>query len=356
MVAPRIIVTGGAGFIGSHTCKALSRAGFVPVTVDNLSNGHADSVRWGPLEQGELEDAGFLDTVFERHRPVGVLHFAALIEAGESVRTPGRFYRNNVAGTLALTEAMARAGVAVLILSSTAAVYGNTGGTPISEAHPLQPVNPYGQSKLMAETILGDLSMANGLRFTALRYFNASGADPEGELGERHEPETHLIPLVLQAAFGQRPEINIFGTDYPTPDGTCIRDYIHVSDLATAHLLALHRLLEGGGNARFNLGNGSGFSVRQIVRTAEAVTGRSIRAVERDRRAGDPAILIADASAARRELGWSPAFPDVSDHVRHAAAWFQRASVSVPTPALAQGKFHGNDQFDQVRQIVGQPG
>lgn len=332
MAAPRVIVTGGAGFIGSHTCKTLSRAGFLPVAVDNLSNGSIDAVRWGPLEQGDLEDAVFLDQVFQRHRPIGVLHFAALIEAGESVRKPGRFYRNNVAGTLALTEAMARAGVKVLIFSSTAAVYGNAGDSPIVETHPLRPVNPYGQSKLMVETLLADLGAATGLRFTALRYFNASGADPDGELGETHNPETHLIPLVLQTAFGQRPHISIYGTDYPTPDGTCIRDYVHVSDLARAHLLALNRLLAGGDSVALNLGCGRGFSVREIVQTAAAVTGRPITAFDHDRRPGDPAILVADATAARGVLHWTPQFTDIHDHIRHAAAWIQRSAVPITAP------------------------
>jgi UDP-arabinose 4-epimerase len=323
MVAPKVIVTGGAGFIGSHTCKALAAAGFMPVAVDNLSNGIPSAVRWGPLEKGSLEDAGFLDEVFRRHRPVAVLHFAALIEAGESMKLPGKFYRNNVAGTLALTEAMGRAGITTLIFSSTAAVYGNSEVMPITESHPLLPVNPYGRSKLMAETVLSDLAATSNLRFTALRYFNASGADPDGELGENHEPETHLIPLVLQAAYGLRPSIKIFGTDYPTPDGTCIRDYIHVHDLAQAHLLALRRMLEGGGNAQMNLGTGKGFSVREIIQAAVSVTGRPIQAINEARRPGDPAILVADATMARQTLNWSPRFTDVRQHISHAAAWIE---------------------------------
>lgn len=323
MVAPKVIVTGGAGFIGSHTCKALAAAGFMPVAVDNLSNGIPSAVRWGPLEKGSLEDEGFLDEVFRRHRPVAVLHFAALIEAGESMKLPGKFYRNNVAGTLALTEAMGRAGITTLIFSSTAAVYGNSEVMPITENHPLLPVNPYGRSKLMAETVLSDLAATSNLRFTALRYFNASGADPDGELGENHEPETHLIPLVLQAAYGLRPSIKIFGTDYPTPDGTCIRDYIHVHDLAQAHLLALRRMLEGGGNAQMNLGTGKGFSVREIIQAAVSVTGRPIQAINEARRPGDPAILVADATMARQTLNWSPRFTDVRQHISHAAAWIE---------------------------------
>lgn len=324
MVAPRVVVTGGAGFIGSHTCKALAAAGFVPVTVDNLSNGIAEAVKWGPLELGSLEDPGFLDDVFRRHKPLAVLHFAASIEAGESMKVPAKFYRNNVAGTLALTEAMARARISVLIFSSTAAVYGNSEVMPITEALPLLPVNPYGRSKLISEMILADLAATTDLRFTALRYFNASGADPDGDLGENHQPETHLIPLVLQAAYGIRPSIKIFGNDYDTPDGTCIRDYIHVSDLAHAHLLALRRLLGGGDSAQMNLGTGKGFSVREIVETTAAVTGRPINAIDEARRAGDPAVLVADAAMARQVLGWSPRFIDVQDHIRHAAGWMER--------------------------------
>jgi UDP-arabinose 4-epimerase len=332
MVAPKVVVTGGAGFIGSHTCKALAAAGFTPVAVDNLSNGIPTAVRWGPLEKGSLEDAGFLDEVFRRHRPIAVLHFAAFIEAGESMKVPGKFYRNNVAGTLALTEAMARAGIPVLIFSSTAAVYGNSEVMPITEAHPLAPVNPYGRSKLMAETLLADLAATSNLRFTALRYFNASGADPDGELGENHEPETHLIPLVLQAAYGLRPSIRIFGTDYPTPDGTCIRDYVHVHDLAQAHLLALRRLLAGGDSAQMNLGTGNGFSVREIVQAAASVTGRPINAIDEARRPGDPAVLVADAATARQILGWGPRYTDVRDHISHAARWIESTRQ---TPAMS---------------------
>jgi UDP-arabinose 4-epimerase len=334
MVAPKVIVTGGAGFIGSHTCKALAATGFTPVTVDDLSNGTPAAVRWGPLERGSLEEPGFLDEVFRRHRPLAVLHFAAFIEAGESMKVPGKFYRNNVGGTLALTEAMARAGIPVLIFSSTAAVYGNSEVMPITEAHPLLPVNPYGRSKLMAETLLADLAATSNLRFTTLRYFNASGADPDGELGENHEPETHLIPLVLQAAYGLRPGISIFGTDYPTPDGTCIRDYIHVHDLAQAHLLALRRLLEGGESAQMNLGTGRGFSVREIVETAASVTGLPINAINEARRPGDPAVLVADAGMARRLLGWSPRYTDVQDHIRHAARWIETTCPAAPTALI----------------------
>lgn len=321
MSIPTILVTGGAGFVGSHTCKALARAGFLPVTYDILSNGHREAVQWGPLEVGALEDEARLADVLSRYSPVGVLHFAAFIEAGDSVRNPGRFYQNNVAGTLALLRVMQAAGLDKIVFSSTAAVYGEPQTTPIPETHPLQPVNPYGRSKRMVEEILHDLSSAQGLRYCALRYFNAAGADPDGELGENHTPETHLIPLVLQAAYGLRPEIAIFGTDYNTPDGTCIRDYVHVSDLATAHVLALKRLLAGGHPLVANLGTGRGHSVREVITTVQEVVGLPIPVREAGKRPGDPAILVAKPDLAREELGWHPAYPDLRDSVSSAARW-----------------------------------
>lgn len=323
MFPPRILVTGGAGFVGSHTCKALARAGFLPVTYDDLSNGIGEAVRWGPLEVGNLADRTRLAAVFDRHRPAAVIHFAAFIEAGVSVREPGRFYENNVAGTLSLLRAMEQAGCDRIVFSSTAAVYGDPDHTPIAEDHPLRPVNPYGRSKLMVENILADLTAAHGLRVATLRYFNASGADPERELGENHQPETHLIPLVLQAALGLRPEIAIFGFDYDTPDGTCIRDYVHVADLADAHVLALRHLLDGGACLTANLGTGHGFSVLEVVKAVEAVTGLSVPVRRADRRPGDPAILVADNRLARTELHWRPRFIDIGDHIRHAAAWMK---------------------------------
>lgn len=272
-MTPRVLVTGGAGFVGSHACKALAAEGFCPVAYDDLSNGCREAVQWGPLEVGSLQDTERLGAVFAHHRPVGVLHFAAFIEAGESVREPTRFYANNVGGTMALLSAMRAAAVDRLVFSSTAAVYGEPRQIPIAETHPLEPINPYGRGKLMVEQVLADIAAAQGGRFVALRYFNAAGADPDGDLGENHDPETHLIPLVLQATFGLRPEIAVFGTDYDTPDGTCIRDYVHVSDLARAHVLALRRLLDGGESLKANLGTGRGFSVREVIDAAAAVTG-----------------------------------------------------------------------------------
>lgn len=321
MTTLTVLVTGGAGFVGSHTCKALAKAGYIPVVYDDLSNGVQDAVRWGPLEIGALEDEARLAAVVVQHKPVAVMHFAAFIEAGESVREPERFYRNNVGGTLALLRVMREAGVDKLVFSSTAAVYGNPEVTPIPESHPLRPVNPYGRSKLMVEEILADVAAAHGLRYAALRYFNAAGADPGGDLGENHQPETHLIPLVLQAAYGRRPDIAVFGTDYDTPDGTCIRDYVHVADLAEAHTLALRRLIDGGQSLIANLGTGRGFSVREVIETVADVSGRQFAVRHAERRAGDPAVLVADARRAQSELGWAPRFPNLSEQVRHAAAW-----------------------------------
>lgn len=322
MSGPTVLVAGGAGFVGSHTCKALARAGFQPVVYDNLSNGVCDAVKWGPLEVGSLEDEARLINVVTRHNPISVLHFAAFIEAGESVREPERFYQNNVAGTLTLLRATRKAGINNIVFSSTAAVYGEPKIVPIPESHPLRPVNPYGRSKLMVEQILGDMAAAQGLSFVVLRYFNAAGADPDGELRENHCPETHLIPLVLQAAYGIRAEIAVFGTDYDTPNGTCIRHYVHVADLASAHVCAVQRLLSGGSNLVANLGTGKGFFVREVIRAVEAVTGRRVPVCLTDRRAGDPAVLVANAQLAAQELRWTPAYPDLADQVRHAAAAF----------------------------------
>lgn len=316
----KILVTGGAGFVGSHTCKALAAAGFLPIAYDDLSNGVRSAVRWGPFEQGHLEDEARLAAVIRAHQPAAVVHFAAFIEAGQSVREPARFYRNNVSGTLALLQTMQAYGLDKIIVSSTAAVYGNPEFSPIPEYHPLAPVNPYGRSKLMVENILTDMGTTQGMRHVILRYFNASGADPDGDLLENHDPETHLIPLALQAAYGQRPDLTMFGTDYPTPDGTCIRDYVHVSDLASAHVLALKRLLAGGDSLTANLGTGRGFSVREVIAAVVAATGRQVPIRLAGRRSGDPACLVADATIARRDLNWTPLFPDLIQQVQHAAA------------------------------------
>ncbi|MFN3629337.1 MAG: UDP-glucose 4-epimerase GalE, partial [Casimicrobiaceae bacterium] len=286
----QVLVVGGAGYIGSHTCKALAAAGYMPVTFDNLVSGHRWAVRWGPFVQGDVLDRAALDAVFERFRPVAVMHFAAHIDVGESVRDPGRYYRNNVAGSLELLRAAVAHGVAHVVLSSTAAVYGVPERSPLDESHPIAPINPYGASKFMVERMLGDFDAAHGLRSISLRYFNAAGADPEGETGEAHDPETHLIPLVLDAAAGLRPHIVVHGDDHPTPDGTCIRDYIHVSDLAQAHVLALRALEAGAATTAYNLGNGRGFSVREVIEVAREVTGRDISVVIGPRRAGDPPV------------------------------------------------------------------
>ena len=324
----KVLVVGGAGYIGSHMVKALHRHGAEPVTLDDLSSGHADAVLHGPLVRGSIADAALLDDVFTRHRFDAVMHFASFIQVGESVREPAAYYRNNVAHTLTLLDAMRRHGVARFVFSSTAAVFGEPQYTPIDERHPLAPINPYGWSKRMVEQVLADFDRAWGFASVSLRYFNAAGADPEGELGERHEPETHLIPLVLQAASGRRASISVFGRDYDTPDGTCVRDYVHVHDLCSAHLLALQHLAAGRGSACFNLGNGEGFSVQQVIDTARRVTGRAIEVRDEPRRAGDPARLVADARLAREVLGWQPVRPALQDIVGDAWAWEQAHAAS----------------------------
>jgi UDP-glucose-4-epimerase GalE len=316
-----VLVTGGAGYVGSHACKALAATGFRPVCYDSLNRGHRELVRWGPLEIGDVLDARRLDDAFERHRPASVMHFAALAYVGESMTEPAAYFRNNVSGSLVLLEAMRRHRVDRLVFSSTCAVYGTPASVPITESAPRTPINPYGSSKLMVESALQAYAAAYGLRSVSLRYFNAAGADPEGEIGERHEPETHLVPLVLQAAAGMRPHVEIYGEDYDTPDGTCIRDYVHVSDIAAAHVRALALLERRGGATAINLGSTRGASVREIIRIAEKVTGRDIPARSSPRRAGDPPRLVADAALARLELDWTPVFSDLETIVRTAWDW-----------------------------------
>lgn len=318
-----ILVTGGAGFVGSHACKALAAAGFLPVTYDNLSQGHRWAVRWGPLEIGDIENGDRLLQVMDRYRPIAVMHFAALTAAGESVTEPTKYYRNNVARFLVLLDAMRRRKIDRIVFSSTAAVYGIPERIPIGENHPLAPINPYGMGKLVGERILQDCAAAHGLRSIALRYFNAAGADPDGVIGESHEPETHLIPIVLAAAAGERPHVAVYGADYPTADGTCIRDYVHVSDLATAHVLALARLEGWHGAEVFNLGNGHGFSVREVIAAAQRATAVQIPVKVEPRRAGDPPVLVADASRARTELGWRPVHSDLDSQIGSAWRWTQ---------------------------------
>ncbi|MBU0498483.1 MAG: UDP-glucose 4-epimerase GalE [Gammaproteobacteria bacterium] len=317
----KILVTGGAGYIGSHMVKRLAQEGYSVVTLDNLSTGYADAVRYGEFVRGDTGDAVLLGRLFEENEFAAVMHFSAFSLVGESVSDPAKYYRNNFSSTQNLLDAMLRHGVSRFIFSSTAAIFGEPIYSPMDEAHPNSPINPYGRSKLMVEGMLGDYDQAYGLRSVSLRYFNAAGADPEGELGERHEPETHLIPLVLQAASGRRDRIAVYGTDYETGDGSCVRDYIHVWDLCEAHLQALKWLLADGLTRVFNLGNGQGYSVREVIEVAREVTGVNIRVEEVARRAGDPAILVADAALAERELGWHRCFPSLEQIIRHAWTW-----------------------------------
>ena len=314
-----ILVTGGAGYIGSHACKALALAGYQPIVYDNLSRGHRHAVRWGPLVEGELADGARLAALLRAERIAAVMHFAAFAYVGESMTDPATYYRNNVGGTLSLLDAMREAGVDRIVFSSTCATYGIPERVPVTEATPQLPVNPYGETKLVIERALRWYGEAYGIRWMALRYFNAAGADPEGEIGEDHAPEPHLIPLVLRAGLGQGGPIAIFGTDYPTPDGTAIRDYIHVQDLAEAHVLAL-RHLAGGASAAVNLGTGQGHSVREVIAAAEAA-GLKVPRREGPRRAGDPAALVADPSLAERLLGWRARISDIDTIIRTALAW-----------------------------------
>ncbi|HEU0070904.1 MAG TPA: UDP-glucose 4-epimerase GalE [Alphaproteobacteria bacterium] len=318
-----VLVTGGAGYVGSHCCKALAYAGLRPIVYDNLSTGHDWAVKWGPLEQGDVLDRARLDEVIAKHKPVAALHFAALSQVGESMTQPARYWRVNVAGSLTLLEALIAAEVKCFVFSSTAAIFGIPDRVPIVEDQLHAPINPYGQSKLAVEHILKDFTAAYGLRATALRYFNAAGADAESEIGEDHSPESHLIPLVLDAAAGRRPDIAMFGEDYPTPDGTCLRDYIHVADLADAHVLALKRLIGGGETRFFNLGNGNGFSVREVIATAKQVTGRDFAVRVAARRAGDPPSLVADATQAKATLGWAPQRAALQVQIADAWRWHQ---------------------------------
>jgi UDP-glucose-4-epimerase GalE len=321
-----VLVTGGAGYVGSHACKALARDGFVPVTVDNLSRGHRSAVKWGPFEAGDLADGAFLDRVLARYKPVAVLHFAAFAYVGESVQLPEMYYRNNVCGSLSLFEAVRRHAVPALVFSSTCAVYGIPSTPLLAEDHPTQPINPYGRSKLMVETILRDLDAAHGLSSVCLRYFNAAGADPEGEIGEVHDPETHAMPLAIETALGRRTSFDILGTDYPTADGTPVRDYIHVMDLASAHVAALRYLLAGGATTVLNLGTGQGSSVRELIDAVARITGKPVPVRNKPRRAGDPPQLVADAARAARVLSWRPTQSSLDNIVATAASWHRRTT------------------------------
>ena len=319
-----VLVTGGAGYIGSHACKALARAGHVPVTLDSLEHGHASAVRWGPLVQGDVRDRALLERTMREHRVAAVVHFAAYAYVGESMRDPGKYFGNNVAGTLSVLDAMRACDVRAIVFSSTCATYGVPRSLPIDERHPQDPISPYGESKRVAERALHWYGAAHGLRSVALRYFNAAGADLDGEIGEDHDPETHLIPLAIGAALGTQPPLAVCGTDYPSADGTAVRDYVHVSDLADAHARALDYLLDGGGSVAVNLGTGRGHSVRAVIAAVERVARRAVPRRDVARRAGDPACLVADAARARELLGWEPRCSGLETIVDTAWRWHAR--------------------------------
>jgi len=319
-----ILVVGGAGYIGSHMVKDLLDAGHEVITLDDLSTGHHDLLPGGTFVEGNLGDQEMLDRLFSSHRISAVMHFAAFSIVGESVQNPLKYYRNNLAATTALLSAMIQHGVKRFIFSSTAAVYGEPTEIPITENHPCNPTNPYGATKIAVERMLQDCDSSYGLKYICLRYFNASGADESGTIGERHTQETHLMPLVLKVATGEREDISIFGTDYPTPDGTCIRDYIHVSDLTQAHLLALKALLSGKESAVYNLGNNQGYSVREVVELAKKITGKKIPVLEADRRPGDPARLIASSEKIKTSLGWKPKYENLETIIKTAWVWHQK--------------------------------
>ena len=318
-----VLVTGGAGYIGSHACKALKSAGYLPVTYDNLVTGWRDAVRFGPFEQGELEDRARLDAVFAAHQPVAVLHFAALSQVGEAMAEPGRYWRNNVAGSLTLIEAAVAAGCLDFVFSSTCATYGEHDNVVLDEDTSQLPLNAYGASKRAIEDMLRDFEAAHGLRHVIFRYFNVAGADPEGEVGEHHRPETHLVPLMLDAIDGKRDALTVFGTDYDTPDGTCIRDYVHVCDLVDAHLLGLRWLEEGKGSRVFNLGTGTGFSVMEVIAQSRAVTNREVPYQIGPRRGGDCTKLVSGSGRAEAGLGWRPKRSDLATMIADAWRWHQ---------------------------------
>lgn len=319
-----ILVTGGAGYIGSHCCKELHRRGHTPITLDNLVYGHRENVKWGKLFQGNISNDRVLNDIFKIHTIHAVMHFAAYAYVGESMVDPRKYYENNVMGTITLLHHLLENNVRYFIFSSTCATYGVPQKLPLDENHPRRPINPYGKTKYMIEEILSDYSAAYDLKFMCLRYFNAAGADPEGEIGEKHDPETHLIPLILDAAVDRSKAVQVFGNDYDTADGTCVRDFIHVSDLADAHVLALEQLLKGHASDFINLGTGSGFSVLQAIEKASKVTGKKIPYTIAERRPGDPAVLIASNQKARKVLGWKPKYTNLGDIIQTAWNWHQK--------------------------------
>ncbi|MGO8693154.1 MAG: UDP-glucose 4-epimerase GalE, partial [Rectinemataceae bacterium] len=317
----KVLIVGGAGYIGSHVAKHLALQGMEPVVLDDLSRGSRAALKWGPFYEGSCGSRPLLDRVFSENAIEAVMHFAAFAYVGESVERPDLYYGNNVAAALTLLDAMVAHGVRHFVFSSSCATFGEALSLPIDETHPQHPINPYGRTKLMVERILADYDRAFGLRSCVFRYFNAAGCDPEGEIGENHDPETHLIPLVLESLGGRGPAISIFGTDYPTPDGTCLRDYVHVNDLAEAHRLGLQKLLETGHSEDYNLGNGNGFSVREVVAAAERVTGLRASVIEKPRRPGDPPALVGSSAKARAILGWKPHYTDLEEIIRTAWLW-----------------------------------
>jgi UDP-glucose 4-epimerase len=321
MTGQKVLVTGGAGYVGSHACKALAKAGFVPVVFDNLSTGWAEAVKYGPLVVGDLMDRDAVRAAFETHQPVAVMHFAALSLVGDSMKDPGQYWRVNVTGALNLIESALEAGCKKIVFSSTCATYGDPDSLDLTEDTPQAPINAYGKSKRAIEDILNDFSASHGLDHVIFRYFNVAGADPEGELGEQHEPETHLIPLLIAAALGKRDALTIYGTDYPTPDGTCIRDYVHVSDLVDAHVRGLRWLLDGRGNRAFNLGSGHGFSVREVIDAARLVSNGTVPVTEGERRPGDATSLVSGSKRAQEELGWCAARSTLPDMIGDAWKW-----------------------------------
>jgi UDP-glucose-4-epimerase GalE len=349
--APRssgaILITGGAGYVGAHACKALAKAGYRPIAYDNLSTGYESFVRWGPLVRGDIRDYATLRDAILQHEVTSVLHFAACAYVGESVVDPQKYYDNNVAGTLSLLRAMLDTDTATLVFSSSCAIYGEPEQSPITEDCAKQPINPYGASKLMIERVLMDYVRAYGLQFVALRYFNAAGADPDGEVGELRDPETHLIPRAMMSIQGHLDDFEVFGSDYPTPDGTAIRDYIHVSDLADAHLAALRRLQDGKTSGAYNLGTGQGHSVREVLEAISRETGHDLRTPMGLRREGDPAELVADASLSRSELGWRPQLSDLETIVSTAWAWHRRAH---PKKGAANG--HASGKLPGLRETL----
>ena len=320
-----VLVTGGAGYIGAHACKALAKAGFIPVAFDNLSTGWAQAVKFGPLHQGDLMDRASIDAAFAQYQPVAVMHFAALSLVGESMSNPGKYWRTNVTGSLNLIEAALAAGCKNFVFSSTCATYGDQDGVVLNEDTVQQPINAYGGSKKAIEEILRDFGKSDGLNHVIFRYFNVAGADPDGEVGEQHIPETHLIPLMLDAIEGKRPALTVFGSDYATKDGTCIRDYVHVSDLVDAHVLGLRWLLDGRGDRVFCLGSGQGFSVREVIEASRLVTNREVPIIEGGRRAGDATSLVSGSRRAVSELGWVPQRSTLAQMIGDALVWSRKA-------------------------------